>query len=185
MSNEHASTNPDTNPRDGVDYDPGLDPDRDQDFCENTAYPECPECGWQKEHDYEMNEDHFDRVECGRCGKTFLSMMLIETWFVNERLDEDDPDPPEALLAAEKANIHDTPWAVSMMVAEHVLQARAAMDEQDGAYSTAEDPDGYVSSILCSLINHCRHHGLSFEEDLETARNAAEDDINEIKARTS
>jgi hypothetical protein len=67
--------------------------------------------------------------------------------------------------------------AVSLEIAETMIQARAAIDGYCGDYDTTQDPEGYVDSILIAMLHHCHAAGGGFGARLDRARRAYQADL--------
>ena len=67
--------------------------------------------------------------------------------------------------------------------AEEMICARAAKDGWNGNdYDAVHDPEGYITSILTSLIHWCQTNGISFKEELNLAQGFFQQDMAEAES---
>lgn len=63
-------------------------------------------------------------------------------------------------------------------IARHVILERAALDGDDAEfYDPAEDPEGYVTSLLIALRHWCNAHGLDWISELNRADDLFKGDL--------
>ena len=76
-----------------------------------------------------------------------------------------------------------TAQEILLSVAEEIINTRAARDGWGGKeYDTIHDPEGYITSILTSLIHWCQTNGISWKEELNLAQGFFQQDMAEAES---
>ena len=81
---------------------------------------------------------------------------------------------------AETAPAEDTNSCETMLdIAATILRCRATLDGEDEIYDLSKDPEGYVNSVLTSLMHWCHANGIEWLRELGNAWHHFQTDLQE------